>query len=159
MFPFIPDLSTHLPEYSRKCGAFRAALNIQHISTYIRHRKVLVDISWRFFRLDYWIVLCYKGRGGVVFLKVTLGMLNMKAYTFLVFIVLGEKKKRPEGRKHGNDIFPSVGSPSPRAISCDMRDNMICVVFAHFSGLTNCDIYHLTGATTWYMWFSHILQD
>ena len=44
VFLFIPDLSTHLPEYSRKCGAFRAALNIQHISTYIRHRKVLVDI-------------------------------------------------------------------------------------------------------------------
>ena len=44
VFPFIPDLSTHLPEYSRKCGAFRAALNIQHISTYIRHGKVLVDV-------------------------------------------------------------------------------------------------------------------
>ena len=77
-------------------------------------------------------------------------MLNMKVYIFLVFIVLGGKKKQPEGRKHGNDIFPSVGSPSPRAISCDMRDNMISVVFTHSSGVTYCDIYH-SGLISWDM--------
>ena len=114
-------------------------------STYFHIYSTPKSFGWHFlafFRLDYWIVLCYKGTGcSVPEGHTSLVCWIWKLTHFLCLLFLGKRKKQPEGRKHGNDIFPSVGSPSPRAISCDMRDNMISVVFTHSSGLIYCDIY------------------
>ena len=87
-------------------------------------------------------------------------MLNMKAYTFLVFIVLGGKEKAARGQKTRKWHFPlcwiSITSSHilwharqhdicsfhtffrtkilwhiSELISCDMRDNIISLVVAH----------------------------